>query len=108
MLVRRVSSNQRLEGMASAQLLGEHYGALRLFTDLFQPSSKRKERLREGAKLRRLHHPLRKPQQRLLALGKCRDAQRKVLEELQSSSDPVVLLETVRRCQAFLASLSTG
>jgi len=108
MLVRRVIGYQRLEGMASAELLGELYGALRLFTNLFQPSFKLKETLREGAKLRRLHHPPRTPQQRLLALGKCRDAQRKALEELQSSSDPVALLETVRRCQASLASLSAG
>jgi hypothetical protein len=43
-----------------------------------------------------------------LALGKCRDTQRKALEELQSSSDPVAQLETVRRCQASLASLSAG
>jgi hypothetical protein len=108
MLVRRVVGYQRLEGLVAAELLGELYGALRLFTNLYQPSFKLKETIREGAKLKRRHHPPRTPQQRLLALGKCRDAQRKALEELQSSSDPVSLLETVRRCQASLASLSAG
>ena len=108
MLVRRVVGYQRLEGLVAAELLGELYGALRLFTNLYQPSFKLKETIREGAKLKRRHHPPRTPQQRLLALGKCRDAQRKALEELQSSSDPVALLETVRRCQASLASLSAG
>ena len=43
-----------------------------------------------------------------MALGKCRDAQRKALEELERTSDPVALLETVRRCQASLASLCAG
>lgn len=54
------------------------------------------------------NHPPRTPQQRLLALNQLRDAQQKALEELQRSSDPVALLETVRRCQASLASLSAG
>jgi len=108
MLIRRVVGYQRLEGLVAAELLGELYGALRLFTNLYQPSFKLKETIREGAKLKRRHHPPRTPQQRLLALGKCRDAQRKALEELQSSSDPVALLETVHRCQASLASLSAG
>jgi hypothetical protein len=108
MLIRRVVGYQRLEGLVAAELLGELYGALRLFTNLYQPSFKLKETIREGAKLKRRHHPPRTPQQRLLALGMLRDTQRKALEELQRSSDPVALLETVRRCQASLASLSAG
>ena len=105
MLVRRVVGYERLEGLVAAELLGELYGALRLFTNLYQPSFKLKETIREGAKLKRRHHPPRTPQERLLALSQLRDAQRKALEELQRSSDPVALLETVRRCQASLASL---
>jgi hypothetical protein len=108
MLIRRVVGYQRLEGLVAAELLGELYGALRLFTNLYQPSFKLKETIREGAKLKRRHHPPRTPQQRLLALGTCRDSQQKAQEELQRSSDPVALLETVRRCQASLASLSAG
>jgi hypothetical protein len=108
MLVRRVVGYERLEGLVAAELLGELYGALRLFTNLYQPSFKLKETIREGAKLKRRHHPPRTPQERLLALSQLRDAQRKALEELQRSSDPVALLETVRRCQASLASLSAG
>ncbi|MFM7240243.1 MAG: transposase family protein [Cyanobium sp.] len=108
MLVRRVVGYERLEGLVAAELLGELYGGLRLFTNLYQPSFKLKETIREGAKLKRRHHPPRTPQQRLLALGQLRDAQQKALEEQQRSSDPVALLETVRRCQASLASLSVG
>jgi hypothetical protein len=110
MLVRRVVGYQRLEGLVAAELLGELYGALRLFTNLYQPSFKLKETIREGAKLKRRHHPPRTPQERLLALSQLRDAHQiaAALEELQRSSDPVALLETVRRCQASLASLSAG
>jgi hypothetical protein len=108
MLVRRVVGYERLEGLVAAELLGELYGALRLFTNLYQPSFKLKETIREGAKLKRRHHPPRTPQERLLALSQIKDAQGKALEELQRSSDPVALLETVRRCQASLASISAG
>ena len=108
MLIRRVVGYQRLEGLGAAELLGELYGALRLFTNLYQPSFKLKETIREGAKLKRRHYPPRTPQERLLALSQLRVAQRKALEELQRSSDPVALLETVRRCQASLASLLAG
>jgi hypothetical protein len=86
MLIRRVVGYQRLEGLVAAELLGELYGALRLFTNLYQPSFKLKETIREGAKLKRRHHPPRTPQQRLLALGKLRDTQRKALEELLSAA----------------------
>ncbi|MEO1004206.1 MAG: transposase, partial [Cyanobacteria bacterium J06638_7] len=108
MLIRRVIGYQRLEGLVAAELLGELYGALRLFTNLLQPSFKLKETLREGAKLRRRHHPPRTPQQRLLALEQLNPRQKQALEDLQHSSDPVALLETVRRCQASLASLAAG
>jgi hypothetical protein len=37
MLVRRVVVYERLEGLVAAALLGELYGALRLFTSLYQP-----------------------------------------------------------------------
>lgn len=108
MLIRQVVGYQRLEGLMAAKLLGELYGALRLFTNLYQPSFKLKEMIREGAKLKRRHHPPRTAQQRLMALGKPRDTQQKALKELQRSSDPVALLGTVRCCQASLASLSAG
>jgi hypothetical protein len=108
MLIRRVVGYQRLEGLGAAELLGELYGALRLFTNLYQPSFKLKETIREGAKLKRRHYPPRTPQERLLALSQLKVAQRKALEELQRSSDPVALLETVRRCQASLASPLAG
>ena len=51
----------------AAEVLGEMYGALRLFTNLYQPSFKLKETIREGAKLKRRHHPPRTPMQRLFA-----------------------------------------
>jgi len=69
MLVRRVVGYQRLVSLEAARVLGELYGALRLFTNLFQPSFKLKSSERDGGRIKRQHHPPRTPLQRLLATG---------------------------------------
>jgi hypothetical protein len=69
MLVRRVVGYQRLVSLEAAQVLGELYGALRLVTNLFQPSFKLKSSERDGGRIKRKHHPPRTPLQRLLATG---------------------------------------
>lgn len=108
MLVRRVVGYQRLLSLEAAQVLGELYGALRLFTNLFQPSFKLKSSERDGGKIRRRHHPPRTPLQRLLATGQVSEERGAQLRELQRGSDPLALLETIRRCQGQLALLASG
>lgn len=108
MLVRRVVGYQRLVSLEAAQVLGELYGALRLFTNLFQPSFKLKSSERDGGRIKRQHHPPRTPLQRLLATGQVSQERADQLRELQRRSDPLVLLETIRRCQGQLAVLASG
>jgi hypothetical protein len=108
MLVRRVVGYQRLVSLEAAQVLGELYGALRLFTNLFQPSFKLKSSERDGGRIKRQHHPPRTPLQRLLATGQVSEERADQLRELQRGSDPLVLLETIRRCQGQLAVLASG
>jgi hypothetical protein len=94
-------------GCPAARLLGELYGALRLFTNLFQPSFKLKCSVRESGRIKRQHHPPRTPLQRLLATGQLSKEKARALQELQQSSDPMALLETIRH-QAQLALLASG
>lgn len=108
MLVRRVVGYQRLVSLEAARVLGELYGALRLFTNLFQPSFKLKSSEREGGRIKRQHHPPRTPLQRLLATGQLSEERADQLRELQRGSDPLALLETIRRCQGQLAVLASG
>ena len=108
MLVRRVVGYQRLEGLEAAQVMGELYGALRLFTNLFQPSFKLKTSERQGARIKRQHHPPRTPLQRLIKSGALAQEQTEALRDLQRSTDPVALLGTIRRCQGQLAVLASG
>lgn len=51
MLIRRVVGYERLVGLEAAQLLAELYAALRLFTNLFQPSFKLKRSVRESGQI---------------------------------------------------------
>lgn len=87
----------------------ELHGALRLFTNLFQPSFKLKSSERDGGRIKRQHHPPRKPLQRLLATGQVSEREATdQLRELQCGSDPLVVPETIRRCQDRLAVLASG
>ena len=67
-----------------------------------------KSRVREGGRIKRQHHPPRTPLQRLLATGQVSKEKARALLELQQSSDPMALLETIRRHQAQLALLASG
>jgi hypothetical protein len=97
MLVRRVVGYQRLVSLEAAQVLGGLYGALRLFTKLFQPSFKLKSSERDGGRIKPQHHTPRTPLQRLLATSQVSEERADQLRELQRDSDPPVLLETIRR-----------
>jgi hypothetical protein len=48
MLILRVVGYERLVGLEAAQLLAKLYAALRLFTNLYQPSFKLKSSVRKG------------------------------------------------------------
>ena len=108
MLVRRVVGYQRLEGLEAGQVLGELYGALRLFTNLFQPSFKLKSSERDGGRIKRQHHPPRTPLQRLIKSGALPQEEAEALRDQQRRTDPVALLGTIRRCQGQLAVLASG
>ena len=107
-LIRRVVGYERLVGLEAAQLLAELYAALRLFTNLFQPSFKLKSSVREGGRIKRLHHPPRTPLQQLLRTGVLSDQEAQGLRELRKRCDPVALLATMRSCQSRLALLISG
>jgi len=81
---------------------------LRLFTNLFQPSFKLKTSERQGARIKRQHHPPRTPLQRLIKSVALAQEQAEALRDLQRSTDPVALLSTIRRCHGQLAVLASG
>jgi hypothetical protein len=108
MLVRRVVGHRRLEGAPQLERLCQLYGALRLFTNIYQPSAKRipfeESDRREGRRPRRRHDQPLTPADRLLRWSGLSRQHRQSIEALQQQCDPVDLLETIRWNQAALVN----
>jgi hypothetical protein len=108
MLVRRVVGHRRLEGAPQLERLCQLYGALRLFTNIYQPSAKRiafeESDRREGRRPRRRHDQPLTPADRLLRWRGLSRQHRQSIEALQQQCDPMDLLETIRWNQAALVN----
>jgi len=84
------------------------YAALRLFTNIYQPSAKRipfeEGDIREGRRPRRRHDEPLTPADRLLRWSGMGRKGRHRIEKLQQQCDPVALLGTIRHNQAALVN----
>jgi hypothetical protein len=98
-IVRGLVGHGRLEGLASAQALVRLYAAARLYTNLFQPSFKLKQKTRIGARVIKRYHPPALPAARVLAHAAVDNASKEQLRRLQSASDPVALIAEIRAAQ---------
>ncbi len=105
-VVRRLVGYERYSGVVAAQVLARLYQASRLYTNCFQPSLKLREKIRDGAKVRKRYHKAATPCERLLAHTRVDEATKESLRTQQSLLDPVDLLRTIREHQAALAALA--
>ena len=108
MLVRRVVGHRRLEGTKQLERLCQLYAALRLFTNIYQPSAKRipfeESDARDGRRPRRRHDQPLTPADRLLGWRVLGRKGRQQIEALQQHCDPVALLEPIRSNQSALVN----
>lgn len=65
-VVRKLIGYDRYEGWEAVDLLNEVYARLRLFTNFFSPQQKLVEKIREGAKVRKVHDEAKTPYQRIM------------------------------------------
>lgn len=105
-VVRRLVGYDRFEGAAATRVLARLYGVARLYVNFFQPSFKLKEKVREGAKVRKTYHPPVTPCDRLLQHPQVSDDAKAVLRAQREQLDPVVLLHKLRKCQGNLAQMA--
>ncbi len=101
-IVRRIVGYGRFEGMAAAAALAKLYAAVRLQTNLFQPSFKLRKKVRVGAKVTKYWHPPVPPAGRALASGRVDAASIARIVDLLNRADPVVALAAIRAAQADL------
>ena len=107
-VIRRMVGHERFSGLVAGQALAQLLEAVRLFVNYFQPSFKLRERIREGAKLKKSYHPPATPCDRLLVHEAVDDAVKGALRRQRDQLDPVELLHRIRQGQSALAALSTG
>jgi len=97
---------RRFEGLEAAATLAHLYARVRLFVNFFQPSFKLAEKTREGAQVKKRHHPPATPCQRLLADPRTPAAVRDRVTALKVNLDPVRLLAEIRAAQQRLVALA--
>ena len=107
-VIRRMVGHERFSGVVAGQALAQLLGAVRLYVNYFQPAFKLRERIREGAKVKKLYHPPATPCDRLLAHEAVDAAIKAALRRQRDQLDPVELLHRIRQGQSALAALSTG
>lgn len=107
-VIRRMIGHERFTGLVAGQALAQLLQVVRLYVNYFQPSFKLRERVREGAKMKKSYHPPVTPCDRLLAHLEVESSIKERLRTQQERLDPVALLQRIRQGQAALAALSTG
>ena len=104
-VVRHTVGYRRFEGLEAAAP-ARLYRSLRLFVNFFQPSFKRAEKSRDGAKVRKRYHAPATPYQRLVADLRTSDAVRARLGVEHARLDPVRLLGEIRDAQTRLVEIA--
>jgi len=107
-VIRRMVGHDRLSGIVAGQVLAQLLEAVRLYVNFFQPSFKLRERVRDGAKIKKFYHPPATPCDRLLAHPAVSPQLKESLRTQRAPLDPVGLLHRIRRGQSALAALSKG
>jgi len=105
-VVRRLVGYLRFEGLAAAAELARLYAASRLFVNFFQPSFKLAEKTRDGARVKKRHHPPATPHQRLLADPRTPAEVRDRVRSIATALDPARLLHEIRTSQERLAAIA--
>ena len=106
-VVRRLVGHDRYSGVVAGQILARLYQVSRLYTNWFQPSLKLRDKVRDGAKVKKLYHKAATPAERLLKHPKVPLSTKEQLRERQRELDPVGLLHQIRDHQAALAALGS-
>lgn len=104
-VVRRLVGYGRFAGIDAAQVLAELFESARWYVNLFQPSFKLKDKVRVGAKIKKLYYKPETPCERLLARDDVADEVKQRLRAQRVALDPIVLLKNIRDAQAALVAL---
>jgi hypothetical protein len=107
-VVRRLVGHERFSGIVAGQALAHLYQSARLYTNFFQPSFKLREKVRNGAKVKRTYDRPKTPCDRILKHPSIEEKIKETLRSQRRRLDPVELLHRIREGQAALSTLVSG
>jgi len=90
-VVRRNTGYDRYEGKEALRVMNEYYELLRLYTNFFLPSAKLLSKSRGGAKIRKKYEPPQTPYKRLISSSYIEKDEKKHLNEIWLTLNPVEL-----------------
>ncbi|MDO8670704.1 MAG: transposase family protein [Dehalococcoidia bacterium] len=93
--VRRIVGYDRYSSKAALAQLNELYGVLRLYVNFFQPVLKLVSKERQGAKVSKHYDVARTPYERLCRLDVIDDGQKKTMDKLYESLNPMKLRKEI-------------
>ncbi len=107
-VIRKIVGHECFSGIIAGQVMAQLFQAVRLYVNYFQPSFKLREKIREGAKVKKWYNPPATPCDRLLANKDVTEKAKEALRIQKERLDPVELLHRIRQGQSALAALSAG
>ena len=107
-VIRKIVGHDRFSGIIAGQAMAQLFQTLRLYVNHFQPSFKLRDKIREGAKVKKWYNLPVTPCDRLLANPNVTEKTKEALRIQKEQLDPVELLHRIRQGQSALAALSSG
>jgi hypothetical protein len=104
-IVRRYVGYARYDTLAARDLLNNLYHVLRDYTNFFLPSMKLKEKIRDGAKVRKRYDAAKTPYQRILDSNTIPKAVKERLRRRYEQLNPAALHRQIRNLQKQLGKL---
>lgn len=101
-VVRTTVGYYRYDQPEQLRLLDQIYQLLRLYTNVFQPSMKLREKIRIGSRVRRLYDPPQTPYQRVLQHPAINDDTKRQLSALYETLNPAQLVRSMAELQKQL------
>jgi hypothetical protein len=105
-VVRRTIGYDRFSSKAAFEALRDVYDRLRLYINFFQPVLKLMRKSRHGARVHKVYDKAQTPYQRLLNSGVLTEDKKRMLANIYSALNPVVLLKQIREALQYLWTLA--
>jgi hypothetical protein len=105
-IVRRFVGYARYESQAACDALNELYAVLRDYNNFFLASQKLKEKIRDGARVTRRHHPAKTPYARVLESARIDPAVKRQLKAYYQTLNPAALHRRIQAIQKKLHALA--